>query len=90
MQSNITKRLEKIFSQFCKLEHIPKTLLKYGSQAFLALFAIGTLLVVLNRSLLGFDSYFEYIALNIIKSSFTIFAEVVIGALIMDFVFKKN
>lgn len=90
MQSIIVKGIEKIFTQFKKLEHIPKLLLKYGTQAFLALFAVGTLLVVMNHFMIGYDSYFEFIALNIVKSSFTVFAEVVLGALIMDFVFKKN
>lgn len=90
MQSNIAKSIKRIISQFVKLERIPKALLKYGSQVFLALLAIGTLLVILSRSVLGYDSYFEFVALNIVKSSFTVFAEVVIGALVMDFVFKKN
>jgi hypothetical protein len=90
MQSNIIKGIEKIFIQFDKLDRVPKALLKYGSQVFLALFALGTLLVFLNRNLLGYDSYFEFIALNIVKSSFTIFAEVVIGALAMDFIFNKK
>lgn len=89
MQSNISKNIEKIYSEFSKLSKYPKALIKYGSQAFLALFALGTLLVVLNHTALNYDAYFEFIAESIIKSSFTILAEAYIGALIIDYVMRK-
>jgi len=90
MQSNLTKYIQKVFLAFDKLDKFPKAIIKYGLRVFLALFAIGTALVVLNHTALDYDSYFEFIALSIVKSSFTILAEAVIGGLLIDFVFKKS
>lgn len=89
MQSNITKGIERIFTSFDSLNSLTKTMLKYGTQAFLALFALGALLVAYNHTSLNFDSYFEFIATSMVKSSFIILAEVIIGGLLIDFMFKK-
>lgn len=90
MQSNLIRQhIEKIFAEFNKLNKFPKAIIKYGIQAFFALFILGTLLVALNHSALDYDFYLELIATTIVKSSFTILAEVVIGGLLIDFVLKK-
>jgi len=90
MQANLIKNLEKIFAEFSKLSIRSKQILKYGVCVFLVLFALGTLLVVINHSFLGFDSNFDLIATTVVRSSFIILAEIVIGALLMDYFFKKN
>lgn len=90
MQSNKASTIEKIFTSFNKIDKLPKAIIKYGTQAFLLLFAVGTLLVVLNRTMFNFDYYREFIATSVVKASFTILAEAVIGGLIIDYVFKKN
>lgn len=90
MQSNLTKHLQKIFSAFDKIDRLPKAIIKYGAHAFLVLFAIGTTLVVYNHTKLNYDPYYEFIAISVVKASFTILAEAVIGGLLIDFVFKKN
>lgn len=89
MQSNNSKKIEKIFTAFGKIGKYPKAIIKYGTQVFLALFATGTFLVVMNRIVYNFDPYFEFVATSLIKASFTIFAEVIIGGLIIDYVFRK-
>lgn len=89
MQSNLVKKLEKIFEAFGKMGNLPKSIIRYGAHAFLALFIIGTVMVVYNH-VTNYDLYLEFIAKTIIKSSFTILAETVIGGLIIDFVFGKN
>jgi hypothetical protein len=89
MQFNLSKGFEKIFSEFSKLGSLPKGIIKYGTQAFLVLFFIGTFLVVYNRIQVNFDPYFEFVATSMVKQSFTVLAEVVIGALVIDFIFKK-
>jgi len=85
----MSNSIEKILLEFTKLNKLSKGLIKYGSQIFLALFALGTLLVALNRITFDYDLYFEFVATTIIKHSFTILAEVVIGGLLIDFLFKK-
>jgi len=86
MQSNLAKKLEKIFEAFRKIGKLPRNIMKYGAHAFLALFILGTIMVVYNRTVLNYDLYLEFIATSIIKSSFTILAETIIGGLIVDFV----
>ena len=89
MQSNIAKSIEKIFTALGKLDKFPRSILKYGTQAFLLLFAVGTFMVLYNHTMQKFDPYFEFVATSLVKNSFIVFAEVVIGSLIIDYVFKK-
>ena len=89
MQSNITKKIDKIHAAFGKMEKLPKALIKYGCLLFLILFSIGTVMVLLNNTVLIYDSYFDFVSKSIVKVSFSIAAEAIIGSLILDYVFKK-
>jgi hypothetical protein len=90
MQTNISKGLDKIYSAFGDIGTCSKLLIKYGFRIFLLFFFLGAFLVIYNRQIVIYDSYFELIATSIVKSSFTILAEMVIGALVIDYIFKKN
>ncbi len=90
MHTNLSKNIEKIFSEFNKLGNYSKMILKYGIRVFLALFALGTLLVVINYAYFKFDLYIDLIATSVVKSSFAILAEAVIGGLLMDYFFNKQ
>lgn len=90
MQTNLSKKVEKIFHRFDEVNSLAKAIIKYGSLAFLFIFTLGTALVVYNRVALNYDEYVEFIATSFIKSSFTILAESVIGGLLMDYFFNKN
>lgn len=89
MQSNLAKNIEKIRTAFSKMGNLPKALIKYGSYVFLALFLVGTILVLLNNTLLPYNSYFDMVSKAIVTTSFTLAAEAIIGGLVMDFVFKR-
>lgn len=69
---------------------LPKALIKYGCYVFYGIFIIGTILVLLNNTLLPYNSYFDMVSKAIVITSFTLIAEVVIGGLIMDFVLNKK
>lgn len=90
MQINLDKNTKKIFTAFSRMEKLPKSVIKYGSLAFLALFLIGTALFAYNHLKLNNDEYFGLISTTIIKSSFTILAEGVIGGLLIDYICKKG
>jgi len=89
MQSNSSNVIKRIAHAFDKMDKFPKAVIRHGIKVFLALFALGSLLVLYNRTMNGCDSYFEFAAISLVKSSFTILAEVVIGGLLMDYVLKK-
>jgi len=89
MQSNLAKSIEKIYTAFNKMDKLPKALIKYGCYVFLALFLIGNVMVLLNNVVLPYDSYLDLVSKSIVKVSFSIAEEVIIGALIMDFLFKR-
>jgi hypothetical protein len=89
MQSNLLKNLEKILKAFENMGKLPKALIKYGSYVFLAVFTVGTLLVLLNNTILPYNSYFDMVSKAIVITSFTLAAEAIIGGLVMDFVFRK-
>lgn len=90
MQSNMRKNLEKILIAFDKMGKLPKAFIKYGCYVFFAIFTIGTLLVLLNHTLLPYNSYFDIVSKAIVITSFTLVAEAIIGGLVMDFVFRER
>ena len=90
MQSNLLKNIEKILTAFNTMGKLPKSLIKYGCYVFFGLFTIGTILVLLNYTLLPYNAYFDMVSKAIVITSFTLAAEAIIGGLVMDFVFKKQ
>ena len=89
MQFNISQNLEKIVNAFGKMQKMPKALMKYGCMLFLGMLAVGSIVLLLNYSLLSYDSHTVLVAKSLIKTSFTIAAEAIIGGLVLDYVFKK-
>jgi len=89
MQMNQEKKLKKFRDAFDNIGKLPRNIIKYGLIVFLVLFAAGTAMVVYSRAALGYDPYLEHVAMSVVKTSFTILAEAVIGALIIDYVFKS-
>lgn len=89
LQFNLSEKLEKIVSAFGKMSKMPKALMKYGLMAFFALLTVGTVMLMLNNTLLSYNSYLDLVSKSLVKTSFTIAAEAVIGGLVLDFVFKK-
>lgn len=89
MQSNIAKKIKMIFLAFQKIQKLPKLIIKYGSHVFFALFALGTFLVAHNVIAQKFDPYIEFLGLSIVRTSFIILAEVIIGGLLIDYAIKK-
>lgn len=87
-QNTLRKRLEKIIDELNKLNKTTKKVLKIGIVCFLALFAAGTMLIAVNHTFLGFDRYIEFYGQSIVKSAFTVLAEITIGSLIIDYVFR--
>ncbi|HHW31819.1 MAG TPA: hypothetical protein GXX20_09145 [Clostridiaceae bacterium] len=90
MLLKISKNLKKIYSAFLKVDAIPKKIIKYGLWIFLAIFALGTLLMLYNRVVLRYDPYYEFISTEVIVTSFMILAEFIIGGLIFDYISKRT
>jgi hypothetical protein len=88
-QPNRTEYLKRIITAFSKIQPLPKALLKYGMYAFLVMLAIGSVMVLLNSAVLPYNSYFDMVSKEIVKTSFIIAAEAIIGSLAIDFAFKK-
>jgi len=89
-QSNRTKNIEKIFTAFDSMEKLPKSLIKYGLYVFLAIYSIGTLMVILNNTIIPYDSYFDMVSKEIVKVSFILAAEAIIGGVVMDYAFSHH
>lgn len=81
--------MEKVITAFSKVNGFARAIIKYGTQASLALLLLGTILFIMNRAGADYSSYSEFISLSIIKTSFVILAEAIIGGLLIDFMFKK-
>ncbi len=90
MQANKSNSFKKIFSELSKVSPSAKKVIKIGAILCLGLLVLGGALIVVSRYSRGYDSYMEFLAGSIIKSSFTILAEVIIGSLIVDYVFGRG
>lgn len=85
----MSKKLEKIVTAFGKMGKVSKATIKYGCIVFLVLLAAGSIMALLNTTVLNYDSYMDLVSKSLVKTSFSIAAEAVIGGLVLDFVFKK-
>lgn len=89
MNSENNKNIEKIFRELDSIGQVPKNIIKYGAVFFLMLLAAGTGLIVLNRHIFNLDPYVDFLGLSIVKTSFTVIAEIIVGSLLIDFLSQK-
>jgi len=90
MYFNMTKNIEKIKSEFNNLGKTNKIIIKAGSIISLILLILGAILIICNHFFLDKDLFYELVARTLVKNSFTILAEAVIGGLILDYLFNKR
>jgi hypothetical protein len=88
-QSERAKNIKKILTALNSIQKLPMALIKYGSLLSAALFTIGAVLVILNNTVLPYNSFFDMVSKEIVKTSFVLGAEAIIGGLVMDFVSKR-
>ena len=89
MLFNLSKNVEKIVTAFGKMAKLPKAFMKYGCIVFLVLLTAGSIMALLNITVLNYNSYLDIVSKSLVKTSFSIAAEAVIGGLVLDFMFNK-
>lgn len=89
MQTKNSKKIEMIAKELDNVNSFSKTLIKRGTQVSLLLLVLGTLIILLNQTVLSYDDYVTFVGTSIIKNSFIILAEVIIGGLLIDYLTKK-
>ncbi|GAE89103.1 hypothetical protein [Acetivibrio straminisolvens] len=90
MQLNNMKKIEKIAKEFNKINRLSKLIIKYGFFTFIAMFLLGALTILMYQTVLYSNDYTYYLGTLIVKTSFTILAEAVIGGLVIDFITAKG
>ncbi len=90
MYLNLPKNLEKIQKELNSINKVSKSLIKYGSAFSLLILAVGSILLIVSGTTLNHDYYFDLTAKAMIKNSTTVFAEVIIGGLLIDYIFNKK
>jgi uncharacterized membrane protein YesL len=89
-QSNRSKNTNKILAAFNGMHKTSKILIKSGLFVFLALFVTGSVLVILNNTVLPYDPHFDMVSKELVKTSFILAAEAIIGGVVMDYVFSHH
>lgn len=89
MQKNIQKSMRKIIKELSGLNNITKKMIILGLYISLLVLAAGTVLMFINRTLIGYNPYYDYISQLLVEKSFALFAEVTIGCLLVDFIFNR-
>lgn len=89
-QSNYTENFRKIVSAFSRMQKLPRTLIRFGLYVFLAVYVTGTVLVILSNTVIPYDSNLDMVSKEIVKVSFILAAEAVIGSAVMDYVFSHH
>ncbi len=90
MYLNMPKNIQKIVTELKDLNNFAKNILIIGSRIALGMFLIGAFLITINHFLLNDSILVGITSRTIVKDSFTILAEVVIGGILLDFLSKKN
>ncbi|HOM02813.1 MAG TPA: hypothetical protein PLH43_08305 [Acetivibrio sp.] len=90
MQINKMKKIEKIAKEFNKLNRLSKLIIKYGIFTFIGLFLLGAVTIVMYQTVFYSNDYTYYLGTLIVKTSFTILAEAIIGGLVIDFATGKG
>jgi len=75
--------ISKITKAFCDIGTIPKNIIKYGTIGSILLFICAGITYSLNNFFVN-NSVIMYNSIFLIRSSTTIFAEVIIGALVIE------
>ncbi|AEV68717.1 hypothetical protein [Acetivibrio clariflavus] len=93
MQTNKIKKIAydkimKIFEEFRKINSFSMALIKYGTFAALILLSLGISVLILNQTVLDYNSYTKFVATMIIKNSIVLMAEFIIGGLVIDYFVK--
>ena len=81
--------LERISEEIDKVGMISKNIIKYGSIVSLLLFIGAGIVFAVNNYYLQ-DSTLMFNCISIIKASVSIFAEIIIGGLIIDYLGKQH
>lgn len=89
MQKNIQKTVGKIIKELSGLNNITKKMIMLGLYLSLLILAAGTILMLINRTLIGYNPYYDYISRLLAEKSFAVLAEVIIGCLLVDFIFNR-
>jgi hypothetical protein len=82
-------RIAKILAAISGLHTLTKKYIRFGTVLFLVLFSAGTALLLTNGIMFDFSLYLSNVSRFIVKNSFTILAEVIIGCLLIDLIFKQ-
>ncbi|MEN2776073.1 hypothetical protein [Acetivibrio clariflavus] len=93
MQTNKIKKIAydkimKILEEFKKINSFSMALIKYGTLAALILLSLGISVLILNQTVLDYNSYTKFVATMIIKNSIVLMAEFIIGGLVIDYFVK--
>lgn len=80
--------MNKIIKEIGNLSKLPKSIIKYGCIFTLILFFCAAIVYIINNNYF-FDNILMYNCIDMMKASTTILAEVIIGALIIDYVIKS-
>jgi len=81
--------MRKIFKEITRLNEVTKKMITVGIFFSLVTLFAGTLLICINGTIIPYDPYVGYIAPLIASKSFPILAEVIIGCIIIDYLFNR-
>ncbi len=90
MLINLSKNIKKLFEAFEKIDKFPRLLICYGFKFILLILIIGAFSFLINQNSISPDLSLYIFSTSLIKSSYTILAEIVIGSLVIDYIIKNK
>ena len=67
-----------------------RKIVKHGVQLAIGLMIIAFVLYYLNRNVYNYDFYVNFLTFSVVNTSAIIFAEAIIGGLVIDYFIKKK
>ncbi|MDK2798490.1 MAG: hypothetical protein PWP27_70 [Clostridiales bacterium] len=81
--------IRKIFTTINSIGQLPKKIIVHGLQLANGLLIVALILFFINSSIYNFDYNITFITFVMAKTGLTIFAEAIIGGLLVDYFIKK-
>ncbi|NLY43174.1 MAG: hypothetical protein GX066_04235 [Clostridiaceae bacterium] len=81
---------KKIVATMSGIGKLPRQIIMHGVQAATGVLVIALLLYFINKNIYNFDYYITFLSYEMASTGLTLFAEAIIGGLVIDYFIKKG
>ena len=81
---------KKIVTTMSGVGKLPRKIILHGVQAATGVLIVALILYFINKNIYNFDYYISFITYEMAETGLILFAEAIIGGLVIDYLVKKG